>query len=832
MSPKRIQDLFPLIQQPSRYLGNEINRIKKDHSKVDLKIALAFPDLYEIGTSHFGMQILYHVLNQQEAILAERVFAPDLDLQALMRQTQQRLRSLESSTELIRFDILGFSLLYELNYTNILTMLELAQIPILASARDGSHPIVIAGGAAMVNPEPVADIFDAIVIGDGEESILSMARTWIQWHHSEHRDKTRLLEMWSRIEGVYIPAFFQAEFDHEGFQHLHPQKSSYRRVVRAIVPDLDRAPFPDAPVVPYGKPVHDRLRLEVARGCSRGCRFCQAGMTYRPVRERSVAQLLQLTQRALANTGYDDVSLLSLSTGDYSQIGVLMASLMGCYAAQHVAVSLPSLRAGTLTPELMELIKQVRKTGFTIAPEAGSQRLRDVINKNITEEEIHATVAHAFEAGWKVIKLYFMIGLPTETQDDLAAIVELVRKLRRIKSPQGRPGKINVSIATFVPKAHTPFQWAAQISLSESQARLTWLKQRLKMPGVQIKWQDPKVSRLEGLWARGDRRLTPLLIKAHQRGCQFDGWTDHFNFDTWTATIAESGVPIDSFTTRPRDLEEPLPWDHIDMRIDKAFLAQEWIAARQGQPTPDCREGDCSNCGTCDFDRIYPRLDSDVTADAKVPVSSLPETSAYHSVRVKFAKEGPAQYFGHLELVNIFTRALRRAQIPVKFSGGFHPMPRLSFEDPIPVGIESRSEAMYFATAVTITPQEIIDRLNRQMPQGLTILECHPDPGPKQRPRKEATAYTVRLREGRFDPDKAAGFANANEFYFTRTNRKGKVRRIDLKQHVLTIKIVDQQNLTLSLAANATIKVRPADVLQHVFGFGPSNVKNARILKH
>ena len=468
MTQHSLDDILPFVEQPSRYLGSEVNTIKKDLGQVKLRFALAFPDLYEIGTSHFGMQILYNILNAHADIAAERVFAPAVDMEARLRETGQPLFSLESHEPLNHFDIVGFSLLYELNYTNVLNILDLAGIPFLAADREAAHPLVIGGGPCTCNPEPVADFFDAIVVGDGENIIMQMAEAWISWKKDPAADRPSLLKNWSQIEGVYVPSFFEPGYDNNGFQTVVPRMPDYTQVSRAIVGDLDQIPFPVEPIIAYGRPVHDRLRLEVSRGCTRGCRFCQAGMIYRPVRERSPEQLVSLAARSIAATGYEDISLLSLSTGDYGCIAPLMEQLMVNFEPDNVAISLPSLRAGTLTPELMKLIKKVRKTGFTIAPEAGSQRLRDVINKNINESEIVNTVQNAFDLGWQVIKLYFMIGLPTETQEDLEALVELVKKLRKIKGSKGRRGKINVSVATFIPKAHTPFQWADQLSLAES----------------------------------------------------------------------------------------------------------------------------------------------------------------------------------------------------------------------------------------------------------------------------------------------------------------------------------------------------------------------------
>jgi len=454
MGATSIQDILPLIQMPSRYLGCEINRIKKNWAACQLHVALAFPDLYEIATSHFGIQILYAMLNGREDILAERVFAPAVDMEAQLRKNGLPLCSLESEIPLKKFDIIGFSLLYELNYTNMVNMLDLAGIPFFSSRRKQNDPFVIAGGPCTCNPEPVADFFDAIVVGDGEAVILQMTDEWKAWRQSDNCKREALLQRWSKIKGVYVPFFFEESHDDGGNQRLLPKKASYRYVERAVVSDLNDAPFPTKPIIPFGRPIHDRLRMEIARGCTRGCRFCQAGIIYRPVREREPEGVLASVSQSLKETGYEDLSLLSLSTGDYSCIEPLMQKIMEFGKKDRVAVSLPSLRAGSLSPELMELIRKVRKTGFTIAPEAGSQRLRDVINKNITEADIVETVENAFSLGWKVIKLYFMVGLPTETQADIEAIVELVKRLKKITKRLGVNGRINVSAATFVPKAH------------------------------------------------------------------------------------------------------------------------------------------------------------------------------------------------------------------------------------------------------------------------------------------------------------------------------------------------------------------------------------------
>jgi radical SAM family uncharacterized protein/radical SAM-linked protein len=827
-----IHDLLGLVEKPSRYLGTEINVVKKDLRKVKLRFALAFPDLYEIGTSHFGLQILYHILNNHSEIAAERVFAPDSDMEEYLRRFGLPLFSLESREPLRHFDIIGFSVLYELNYTNILLMMDLAGIPLRADQRDASFPLIIAGGPCTCNPEPIADFFDALVIGDGERVIMELALAWLRWKDDGDCDKQTLLKQWSRIEGVYIPAFFALQIDRNGFQSLQPRQADYSRVKRAIIDDLDQAPFPEKPIVPYGKPVHDRLRLEVSRGCTRGCRFCQAGMIYRPVRERSPQKLVSLANAAIAATGYEDLSLLSLSTGDYGCIIPLMEQLMARFSSEHVAVSLPSLRAGTLTPELMELIKKVRKTGFTIAPEAGSQRLRDVINKNISEPEIFETVKDAFRLGWQVIKLYFMIGLPTETEADLQAIVDMVKRLRRIKISHQHGTKINVSIATFIPKAHTPFQWASQMPLDSSMERINWIKHQLNLPGIQFKWQNPEVSFLEGIFARGDRRLASLLEVAYKKGCKFDGWSDKFSFALWKEAIAEAGVDFDFFTVRRRDIHEALPWDHIDTGVNKRFLIEEWKRSIQAGSTADCRNGDCIVCGVCDFDQIEPRtFRQAASCNPKVSPAAADSTAAFKKLSLDYSKLGPAKYFGHLELVNIFLRALRRAGIPVKFSQGFHPKPKVSFEDPLPVGLESQHEILYLTVPDDIGTQKVVDTLNANLPEGLFVNSCRVTSKKAAQKATRSHTYKATLMDGSFNEKDLQSFRQCSEFIVERKNRKGKLKKIDLKAMVLEINLIDPGCLQMKLGSEPGKTLRPAEVLRQIFSIPEEQIKRVQLVK-
>lgn len=836
MKFKNIAELLPFVRKPSGYLGGEINSVNPTRPH-DVSFALCFPDAYEIGTAHFGLQILYHLLNRREGVMAERVFAPGLDLEKVLKASGLSLFSLETRRPLAAFDVLGFSLLYELNYTNLLTMLDLSRIPFYAEERDDSFPLVIAGGPCMFNPEPVADFFDAVVIGDGEKTVVEMADRLLAIKRQEGRgDKKEVLKQWASIPGVYLPGWYRAEYDGRGFQRLVPRPGAPEKISRAILPSLQREDFPDKPVLPFGKPVHDRLRLEVARGCSRGCRFCQAGMIYRPVRERSVEDVLTLTETALKNTGYEDLSLLSLSTGDYSGLNPLIEQLVCRYGGRNISVSVPSFRAGTLDSAAMELIKAIRKTGFTIAPEAGSQRLRDVINKNITEEDIARTVRDAFTLGWNLVKLYFMIGLPTETDQDVDEIVALVHRLARAGNVKGGRKKLNVSVATFIPKAHTPFQWESQKPLEEARERLAYLKKRLDGRQFGFKWQNPEVSFLEGVMSRGDRRLSKLIEAAYRKGCRFDGWSDCFDFSRWLAAAEEAAVDLDFFTRRPRTLEEPLPWDRIDSGLSREFLLSEREKAYLHETTPDCRQGKCSHCGVCDFSEIHPRFtrpDESGTSRAACFVDLPRQPPGQYKIEIVYSKTGPARFFGHLEFMNIFLRAINRANLPVVFTQGFHPMPKAAFPDPLPVGVESEQETMTLTISGAILPEAVTTALNRQLPEGIAVKETRIalDRGRRNKVVEQRSTYTIECRQKTFDAQAARQFQAAERFLHEKRNREGKIKTVDLKEVVTGLTVMDPFRLTMEIKEIPGKTVRPAEVTGALFGLSEETMMQARVVK-
>ncbi len=837
MHKQNYQYILNRVQTPTRYSGNEINAVKKNHDDVQLTFALAFPDLYEIGTSHFGLQILYSILNARQDIAAERFFTPAPDMEALMRERQVPCLSMETRTPMRKFDIIGVSLLYELNFTNILTLFDLSGIPFYADQRDDSYPLIIAGGPCAFNPEPLADFFDAFVIGDGEETITQVADAVIAFKQEGDKKKTTLLKQLSQIQGVYVPSFFTASRDAAGCQILTPNCQDHSRIRRAIVPELTLAHFPIAPIVPYAKPVHDRLRLEIARGCSRGCRFCQAGMIYRPVRERSLKDLMDITHASLAATGYSDISLLSLSTGDYSELSVLMEALLAASTGQCNAISLPSIRAEKLTPRLMELIKSVRKTGFTIAPEAGTQRLRDIINKNLTEESIAKTVENALALGWKNIKLYFMTGLPFEQMADIQGIADLSRRLASAHA-KGKQ-MIHVSATCFIPKAHTPFQRHAQMPLEETLEKLQFLKDNLRHPKVKLKWQDPKMSLLEGVWARGDRRIAPLLVKAYELGCRLDGWSDHFNFNLWEAAFDATGIDPAFYTSRPRTPEEPLPWDHIDSGIKAQFLENEFKKAEKMALTPDCRETSCTGCGICDFKTIQPVIqnssenhqDSNLPKKTEAPSQPSPfSDEAFIKYEIRFSKLDDARFFGHLEMATIFERAVKRAGLAAKYSRGFNPAMRISFDTALPLGMESEDEILYIYFEKGKKPEKIMAALNAQLPEGFRVTTSLLY-SKKRQIKKPDQAYQVFFNTPCISQPDIDRFLDLSEFLVEDISKKGKIRKTDLRKTLSSIQLTAPDNLEMTLTPYNERTVRPSEILTKGFGLDEAVIHDARIKK-
>jgi radical SAM family uncharacterized protein/radical SAM-linked protein len=696
-----------LYQKPSRYINKEINSIYKD---APVRVALAFPDVYEIGMSHLGLKILYKIINDIPYASAERVFAPWKDLEFQMREKNIPLCTLESNRPLIDFDIVGFSLQYELSYTTVLSMLKLGGIPYKSEERK-IPPLIIAGGPCTVNPLPISPYFDAILIGDGEISIEKIIQTYYLWKNEGDSKRYSLLHELSKIDGMYVPS-------------IHGESS---KIKRFFIKSLDNVPYPDKPIVPYMSIIHDRLNIEVSRGCSMGCRFCQAGIIYRPVRERSPENVLSIVGKSLKNTGFEEVAFTSLSAGDYTYLLYVIKNFNRLYREKKIAISLPSLRVSSINKELLQEIKSVRKTGFTIAPEAGTDRLRRVINKDFSHEDYERAVDTLFKEGWQNLKLYFMIGLPTETQEDIEAIyntslIALKTAKRYIR------GFVNISIgiSPFIPKPHTPFQWLGQEDTEELKRKKEYLKKKLNRKNFSIREHNINMSLLEAALSRGDKNISSLIENAWKIGCYLDSWSDIFDFNKWQNAMDITGIDIHRYARKAYDISETLPWDIIETGVNKEFLKKEFKKALQGETSIDCRKL-CHNCGIyCNNihkEETKPKqIENNYQIDFNIKASN--KSLTYNNtaiVRSEFYTSGILKYLSHLELIKLILRAIRRAEIPVDYTRGFHPRPKVSFGPPLNVGIEGLNEYFDMVIFLPFDLLENTNKLNRTLPEGIKI---------------------------------------------------------------------------------------------------------------
>lgn len=751
------------VQKPARYLGGELNSRVKDWSSVEARVCLAFPDVYDIGMSHLGYKILYRILNDDPRTLAERAYAPWVDMERELRARGLPLVTSESARPISDFDVVGFSLQFELTYTNVLLMLDLGGVPLRASDRGESDPLVVAGGPTATHPEPLAPFLDAVVVGDGEERATELALTWVRLKR-EGVPRTERLRALAELRGVYVPSLYATRVESDTGFHVIDRAvvpEAPLPVVRTIVDDLNRFPFPDDSPVGGPEAIFDRMSIEIARGCTEGCRFCQAGMIYRPVRERDPEQIVRTVTSAVRKSGYDEASLTSLSTADYSCIAPLVKRVADELAPKRVSLGVSSLRAYGLGENVLDDMARVRATGVTFAPEAGSQRMRDVINKNVTEEQLLQTAERIFSRGWSSMKLYFMIGLPTEEEEDVREIPRVGGRARaigrQVKKAAGAPGtpRVTVSVSTHVPKPHTPFQWCAMDAPESVRRKQGWLHEEARAAGVELRTHDCDTSWLEGVFSRGDRSLAPVLERAYRAGARFDSWEDQKRMDVWEAAFAAEGVdPARYLGTIP--VSARLPWDHIEVGLEEGFLLREYRKAMKNRLSPPCgkvagtfvhatnledargeaRRLVCYDCGVaCDLSAMREqRLVYLRKLGAEAPRPIEPPRRAQKGppprivqgeprrYRFVYEKTGPAAFLSHLDVIRALPRSFRRLEIPLFYSSGFHPKPDMTFGPALSLGVASLAEAVDMRIAADLEPEAILEDLNAGAQRGFRFV--------------------------------------------------------------------------------------------------------------
>ena len=803
--------LPPSIRKPSRYSGCEVRPSRIPWEEAKVRILLGFPDVYEIGMSHLGILLLHEILNHRPGTLCERIFAPWRDMEEHLRSRELPLSSLESARPAADFDILGFSLCYELTYTNLLAMLDLAGIPLEARDRREEDPLVLGGGVCTLNPAPVLPFFDALVVGDGEEAVLDIVLQ-VERRKRDGGSRAGLLAGLARIAGVYVPGISTG-------------------VARRVLPDLAKSPLLSSPILPAMRVVHDRLSIEISRGCTRGCRFCQAGYVYRPLRERDPLLLLRYLQETTPKTGYDEVGLLSLSAADYGCIDRLITEAMETLAPERISVSLPSLRLDALRENTVRQIRKVRKTGFTLAPEAGTERLRRAINKEIGDDDLLRAAEFIYANGWQTLKLYFMVGLPGETADDVRAIGDLVKRVAAVARRHGKRNSVTASLSAFIPKPHTPFQWERQIGRDEISGRIGTVRSIVgRDRNAEVKFQSPEVSELEGAFSRGDERLSGVLLRAYRLGARFDAWTEEFRPGLWAEAFREEGVDPSEYL-RERDPGAPLSWDFVDAGIERDFLLAEREKTLLGETTPDCRTDLCSACGACPpglRNITFPPMEErEAEPLSRAAAGEAPEPAVRHLLRIRYAKEGPARHLSGLEIQSLWGRVLRKAGLPVAYSRGFNPAPRLSFSPALPVGAESLAEVLEVEFTLPVPVSDAQRRIAPCLPAGISLGEVRqvPPGSPRLSAFDLSCVYAVApVSPERFPEGVTPGSAaqawerlSSSEAFPVAVEREGRRSETDIRR-IVTGFFLKEGWLSITIVHGSGKGIRPLDAASALLG--------------